>query len=77
MSVKGSSEGSPKKVGEDGVYYEMWSKFSLDKVMEGATRISKTLESKKDLQVRQNELEIAKLNQIIDMHKQSPISLIL
>jgi hypothetical protein len=38
--------------------YEMWSKFSLDKVMEGASRISKSSDSKKELSVRQLELEI-------------------
>jgi hypothetical protein len=29
--------------------YELWSKFSLEKVMEGVTRISKSQESKRDL----------------------------
>ena len=47
----------------------MWSKFSLDKVMEGALRISKSADSKKDLGVRQLELEISSLNEQLDLYK--------
>ena len=49
----------------------MWSKFSLDKVMEGAIRISKSQESKKDLNHRQLELEIDGLNQQLELYKQT------
>lgn len=40
---------------DNGMYYEMWSKFSLEKVIEGALRINKGTVSGRDLQVKQLE----------------------
>lgn len=39
--------------------------------MEGSIRLKKTAESKKDLQLKQMELEVGRLNTIIEMKGQS------
>lgn len=47
--------------------YELWSKFAFEKIIDGSSRIMKTQESKKDLNVKQLELEIGRLNTIIEL----------
>jgi hypothetical protein len=32
--------------------YELWSKFAIDKIMDGSQRLFKSIESKKDLQLK-------------------------
>jgi hypothetical protein len=39
----------------------MWSKFSLEKVIEGSLRIARSQEAKRDLEKRQLELEVNRL----------------
>jgi hypothetical protein len=51
--------------------YELWSKFAIEKIMDGSMRIQKALESKKDLQMKQMELEVGRLNTIIEMKGES------
>ena len=47
--------------------YELWTRFAEEKIMEGSIRLIKTIESKKDLQLKQMELEVGRLNTIIEM----------
>ena len=59
LASRGSSLGGGKSsMASDSSLYELWSRFSLDKVMEGALRISKSHEAKRDLEKRQMELEV-------------------
>ena len=51
--------------------YELWSKFSLEKMVDGATRIAKSCEAKKELQIKQMELEVARLQTLIEMKGES------
>lgn len=47
--------------------YELWSKFAFEKVLDGSIRIQKTAESKKDLILKQMELEVGRLTTIIEL----------
>eukprot|EP00349_Pseudokeronopsis_sp_Brazil_P007607 CAMPEP_0202967556 /NCGR_PEP_ID=MMETSP1396-20130829/12456_1 /ASSEMBLY_ACC=CAM_ASM_000872 /TAXON_ID= /ORGANISM="Pseudokeronopsis sp., Strain Brazil" /LENGTH=129 /DNA_ID=CAMNT_0049692711 /DNA_START=340 /DNA_END=726 /DNA_ORIENTATION=+ len=47
--------------------YELWARFSLEKVMDGCARISKAGEAKKEVQLRQLELEVGRLNAKLEM----------
>jgi len=49
--------------------YEIWEKFAFDKIIEGSLRMQRNLEQKKDLQAKQMELEIGRLNTIIEMQE--------
>ena len=51
--------------------YELWAKFALEKITDGSMRIVKSLESKKELQLKQMELEVGRLNTIIEMKGES------
>eukprot|EP00347_Sterkiella_histriomuscorum_P012206 403369487 len=51
--------------------YELWSKFSVEKITDGSLRIQKSQESKKDLQLKQMELEVGRLQTIIEMKGES------
>ena len=51
--------------------YEMWSRFAFDKITDGSLRIQKAQESKKDLQLKQMELEVGRLTTILEMKGES------
>lgn len=51
--------------------YELWAKFAMEKIIDGSLRISKSLDSKKDLQLKQLELEVGRLQTIIEMKGES------
>ena len=50
--------------------YELWTRFALDKITEGSIRLIKTQESKKDLQLKQMELEVGRLNTLLELKKE-------
>ncbi len=50
--------------------YELWSKFAFEKMTDASLRIAKAQESKKELQLKQQELEIGRLNTLLEMKGQ-------
>jgi hypothetical protein len=52
--------------------YEIWSKFAAGKMMEGALRIQRSQESQTDLKLKQMELEVNRLNNVLEMKEKGP-----